>query len=111
MLSQGFKFSSPIDIRLNRAEHFERYRRGTGQRQQFEFVRLVETGDEIIVTYEMTRGDVGKGRNTETLTLNEASAARKQLHHAAAAAAPADPTQYLRLASFRCLLSVAERPV
>jgi hypothetical protein len=33
-------------------------------------VRLVEIGDEVIVTYEMTRRDGGRGRNTEILTFD-----------------------------------------
>jgi hypothetical protein len=31
-------------------------------------VRLVEAGDEVIVTYEMKRSDESRGRNTEILT-------------------------------------------
>jgi 3-hydroxymyristoyl/3-hydroxydecanoyl-(acyl carrier protein) dehydratase len=38
--------------------------------QQLEFVRLVESGDEVIVTYELTRRDRGRGRNTEILTFD-----------------------------------------
>ena len=33
-------------------------------------MRLVETGNEVIVTYEMTKPDGGKGRNTEILTFD-----------------------------------------
>ena len=70
MLGDGFMFSSPDDVGLDRAGYFDRCWPGSGQRQQFEFVRLVEAGDEVIVTYEMTRADGGKGRNTEILTFN-----------------------------------------
>lgn len=69
MLADEFTFSSPVDVGLDRAGYFARCWPGSGQRQQFEFVRLVEAGDEVIVTYEMTRADGGKGRNTEILTL------------------------------------------
>jgi hypothetical protein len=31
-------------------------------------VRMIESGDEVIVTYEMTRHDGGRGRNTEVFT-------------------------------------------
>jgi len=31
-------------------------------------VRLVESGDEVVVTYEMKNPDGAKGRNTEILT-------------------------------------------
>jgi hypothetical protein len=68
ILADEFGFSSPIDVGLDRAGYFERCWPGAGQGQQFEFVRLVESGDEVIVTYEMTRSDGGRGRNTEILT-------------------------------------------
>lgn len=71
MLADGFVFSSPVDVELDRAGYFERCWPGSGQRQKFDFVRLVEAGDEVIVTYEMTRADGGKGRNTEILSFDE----------------------------------------
>jgi hypothetical protein len=33
-------------------------------------MRLVEAGDEVILSYEMTKRDGGKGRNTEVLTFD-----------------------------------------
>ena len=70
ILADEFTFSSPVDVGLDRAGYFERCWPGAGQEQQFEFVRLVETGDEVIVTYEMTHQDGGRGRNTEILSFN-----------------------------------------
>jgi ketosteroid isomerase-like protein len=70
LLTDEFTFSSPADVGLDRAGYFERCWPGAGQGQQFEFVRLVEAGDELIVTYEMTRRDGGRGRNTEILTFD-----------------------------------------
>jgi hypothetical protein len=70
MLADEFTFSSPVDVGLDRAGYFERCWPGSGQRQQFDFVRVVEAGDEVIVTYEMTRADGGRGRNTEVLTFD-----------------------------------------
>jgi hypothetical protein len=70
ILADEFTFSSPVDVGLDRAGYFERCWPGAGQEQQFEFVRLFETGDEVIVTYEMTRQDGGRGRNTEILTFD-----------------------------------------
>lgn len=70
LLDSEFTFSSPLDVGLDRAGYFERCWPGSGQRQQFEFVRTVEAGDEVIVTYEMTRADGGRGRNTEILRFN-----------------------------------------
>ncbi|MGA2009766.1 MAG: nuclear transport factor 2 family protein [Solirubrobacteraceae bacterium] len=70
MLADEFTFSSPLDVELDRAEYFQRCWPGSGQGQQFEFVRLYEAGNEVIVTYEMTRADGDRGRNTEILTFN-----------------------------------------
>jgi hypothetical protein len=53
-LSDDFSFSSPLDVGLDRAGYFERCWPGAGLGQDFEFVRLVESGDEVIVTYGVT---------------------------------------------------------
>jgi hypothetical protein len=70
-LAARFTFSSPLDVGLDRAGYFERCWPGSGGGQQFEFVRLLEAGNEVIVTYEMTRGDGQTGRNTEILTFDD----------------------------------------
>ncbi len=67
-LTDDFAFSSPLDVDLDRAGYFARCWPGAGQNQGFEFVRLIESGDEVIVTYEQTRPDGARGRNTEILT-------------------------------------------
>jgi hypothetical protein len=70
ILADGFTFSSPVDVGLDRAGYFERCWPGAGQKQQFDFVRLAEVDNEVVVTYEMTRPDGGRGRNTEILTFD-----------------------------------------
>lgn len=70
ILADDFTFSSPLDVGLDRAGYFERCWPGSRQVQRFDFVRLAEAGDEVIVTYEMTRRDGGRGRNTEVLTFD-----------------------------------------
>src|SRR5688572_12066136 len=67
-LTDDFTFSSPPDPQLDRAGYFERCWPGAGRGQEFEFIRLIESGDEVIVTYELRRRDGGGGRNTEVLT-------------------------------------------
>jgi SnoaL-like domain len=69
ILAEDFSFSSPVDVGLDRAGFFERCWPGAGHVvQDYEFVRLTESGDEVIVTYVMRRSDGGRGRNTEVLT-------------------------------------------
>jgi ketosteroid isomerase-like protein len=69
-LAHDLRFSSPPDPMLDRAGWFERCWPGAGTRPRFEFVRLVEAGDEVIVTYEVRRSDGTGGRNTEILTFD-----------------------------------------
>ena len=70
-LSHDFTFSSPPDPWLDRAGWFERCWRGAGLGQEFSFVRVVEAGDEVIVSYELRRPDGSRGYNTEVLTFDE----------------------------------------
>jgi ketosteroid isomerase-like protein len=67
LLADDFAFHSPPDPHLDRAGYFERCWPGAGKGQSFEFVRLVESGDELIVTYVSTRADRTRFRNTEIL--------------------------------------------
>ena len=70
-LSDGFTFSSPPDSLLDRAGWFERCWPGAGRGQEFAFVRVIQSGDEVVVTYEARRPDGGGGRNTEILTFDD----------------------------------------
>jgi SnoaL-like domain len=84
-LSGDFTFSSPPDPQLDRDGRFARCWPGAGWGQEFEFVRLVESGDEVVVTYELRRPDGTGGRNTEILTflatcLTEAESERNAQH-------------------------------
>src|ERR671930_1153270 len=68
-LAEDFTFSSPLDAGLDRAGFFERCWPGAGQGQKFNFLRLIEHDDEVVVTYEMIKRDGKKGRNTEILRI------------------------------------------
>jgi hypothetical protein len=81
ILDEEFTFSSPVDVGLDRAGFFERCWPAAGQIvRDFEFVRLVESGDEVIVTYVMKRNDGGGGRNTEILTFNGEKVAAAEVY-------------------------------
>jgi hypothetical protein len=80
LLADGFTFSSPVDPSLDRAGYFERCWPGAGKGQRFEFVRMVEAGNEVVVTYEMTRFDGGRGRNTEVLTFGGDRVTRAEVY-------------------------------
>jgi ketosteroid isomerase-like protein len=68
LIGADFSFTSPADPHgLDREGYFERCWPGAGRIADFEFVRLVEDGDEVVVTYEATRADGSRFRNTEVL--------------------------------------------
>jgi ketosteroid isomerase-like protein len=68
LLTDDFTFYSPTDVGIDRATYFERCWPNSGQLEAFEFKRLVEAGDDVVVTYEATRTDGTQFRNTEVLT-------------------------------------------
>jgi ketosteroid isomerase-like protein len=67
-LTDDFTFYSPADVGIDRATYFERCWPNSELIEAFEFVRLVEAGDEVVVTYESTKTDGSRFRNTEVLT-------------------------------------------
>ena len=70
-LSDHFVFSAPPDPRLDRDGYFERCWPGAGRGQDFEIVRLIESDDEVVVTYESDASRGGRGRNTEVITFDD----------------------------------------
>lgn len=68
MLAEDFEFFSPADPGIDRERYFERCWPNSELIEGFEFVRLAEVGDEVIVTYESTKTDGSSFRNTEVLT-------------------------------------------
>jgi ketosteroid isomerase-like protein len=80
ILTDDFTFFSPLDVGLDRAGYFERCWPGSGQGQAFEFVRLIESHDEVIVTYEMRNHDGSSGRNTEILSFRGEQICRAEVY-------------------------------
>src|ERR687891_1404386 len=69
-LTDDFTFYSPPDPGIDRATYFERCWPNSGNLARFEFVRLIEHGDDVVVTYESTRTDGTRFRNTEILAFD-----------------------------------------
>jgi ketosteroid isomerase-like protein len=67
-LTADFTFYSPADVGIDRAKYFERCWPNSETIASFDFKRLIESGDEVIVTYESTKKDGRRFRNTEVLT-------------------------------------------
>jgi ketosteroid isomerase-like protein len=70
-LSEEFLFSAPPDPRLDRDGYFERCWPGAGRGQDFDVIRLIESADEVVVTYESDASGGGRGRNTEVFTFDD----------------------------------------
>jgi ketosteroid isomerase-like protein len=65
LLTDDYMFFSPPDPGLDRDRYFERCWPNAGTIGTFDYVRLAEVGDEVLVTYEATRTDGSRFRNTE----------------------------------------------
>ena len=72
LVADDFTFSAPPDVGIDRAAYFERCWPNAGHIDRYEFVRLAEISDtEVLVTYEATRPDGTRFRNTEVLTFGD----------------------------------------
>jgi ketosteroid isomerase-like protein len=79
-LTDDFTFYSPADVGIDRATYFERCWPNSEQIESFEFERLVEVGDEVVVTYESTKTDGRRLRNTEVLTFEGDKISRVEVY-------------------------------
>jgi ketosteroid isomerase-like protein len=80
LLTDDFVFYSPPDPGIDRAKYFEVCWPNHERHGAFEYVRLIEHGDEVVVTYEATRTDGSKFRNTEVLTFRGEQICRAEVY-------------------------------
>jgi ketosteroid isomerase-like protein len=80
ILSEDFTFFSPPDPGIDRAAYFERCWPNAGQFEKFELVRLIEAGDEVIVTYEATKANGQRIRNSEIHTFDGDKISRVEVY-------------------------------
>ena len=80
LLTDDFMFYSPLDPGINQARYFERCWPNSELIESFEFKRLVEAGNEVIVTYESTKTDGKRFRNTEVLTFDGDKICRTEVY-------------------------------
>src|ERR1700722_14191963 len=80
LLSEDFTFYSPADAGIDRERYFERCWPNADRIAAFEFKRLVELGDEVLVTYESTKTDGNRFRNTEILTFDGDKISRAEVY-------------------------------
>ncbi len=70
LLSEDFMFYSPVDVGIDRARYFERCWPNSELIKTIELTRLMQAGDEVVVTYESVKTDGNRFRNTEVLTFD-----------------------------------------
>jgi hypothetical protein len=80
LLTDDFTFYSPADVGIDRVKYFERCWPNSEQIESFEFTRLIENNDEVIVTYESTKIDGSRFRNTEVLTFEDEKISRQEVY-------------------------------
>jgi ketosteroid isomerase-like protein len=69
LMADGFRFSAPPDPSLDHDGYFERCWPNAGHLAHFALTRVIESGDEVVVTYEAERADGSRFRNTEVHTV------------------------------------------
>jgi ketosteroid isomerase-like protein len=79
-LSDDFTFYSPADPGLDRAHYFERCWPNAQMIDWFDVKRLFEQGDEVFITYEATRTDGTRFRNSEVMTFDGDKVCRVEVY-------------------------------
>lgn len=69
-LSPDFRFYSPADVGIDLSTYWTRCWPNAGTIAAFDFKRIIDHGDEVVVTYEATKKDGRRFRNTEILTFD-----------------------------------------
>src|SRR4051812_46357723 len=79
-MAQDLVFFSPPDPGIDREAYFERCWPNADTIAAFAFERLLAHDDEVIVTYEATRNDGSRFRNTEVLTFARDQVTRVEVY-------------------------------
>jgi ketosteroid isomerase-like protein len=80
LVADDFTFYSPTDPGIDREQYFERCWPNAETTARFDYVRLIESGDEVVVTYELTKTDGHRFRNTEVLTFADDKLAKAEVY-------------------------------
>ena len=69
-LSRDFRFYSPADVGIDLSAYWTRCWPNAETIVAFDLKRIIEHGDEVVVTYEAIKTDGKRFRNTEILTFD-----------------------------------------
>ncbi|HEY5285798.1 MAG TPA: nuclear transport factor 2 family protein [Solirubrobacteraceae bacterium] len=80
-LAEDFRFYSPADVGIDLSTYWTRCWPNAGTIAKFEFKRIIECGgQEVLVTYEATKTDGKRFRNTEILTFEGKKIVRAEVY-------------------------------
>jgi len=71
VLSENFRFTSPVDDNIDRKTYFERCWPSSVGRKSFRVEKIFPVGDECFVAYEGERTSGAKFRNTEFIRIKD----------------------------------------
>jgi hypothetical protein len=80
LLSDDFTFSAPPDVGIDRATYFDRCWPNAETTRAFDYLRLLEANDEVFVTYECTKTDGRRFRNTEIFGFDGGKISRVEVY-------------------------------
>jgi hypothetical protein len=79
-LAGDFRFYSPADVGIDLSDYWSRCWPNAGMIAAFEFKRIIDHGQEVVVTYEATKTDGQRFRNTEILTFEGEKIVRAEVY-------------------------------
>jgi len=71
LLADDFRFTSPLDNRIDRKQYFEICWPNSKNVSSFDFKHVVEDGPRVFVTYEAASTSGRRFRNIEALTIRD----------------------------------------
>ena len=83
LLADDFRFSSPHDPDLDKLGYFERCWPNMEHMKAIRLDRVVESGDEVLVRYEVERTSGERFRNMELITVRDGRLVRVEVYYGA----------------------------
>lgn len=80
LIADDFAFTSPYDNELNRTVYFERCWPNSSFTKDIKIVRLIESDDQVVITYEVETDEGRRFRNTEIIILKNGQAEKVEVY-------------------------------
>lgn len=95
LIADDLSFTSPLDNGIDRATYFARCWPNHQRLARFDFVRVVEAGPEVLVTYACETADGRRFRNTEVLTVRDGRICSVEVYFGWSLPHPAAPGKFV----------------